>query len=542
MKPSKPADTARDRPSRLGTQTAAVAAGPFCALFFALVVSVVTPSIATENTEHNGHQEDMKSSGLYVVDCLLPGQLRKLGNTTYMTPRRPIRTTANDCAIRGGEYTAWDRANYETALRVWLPMAEEGDLEAMNYVGEIFERGLGTDPNFDIARLWYERAATAGYKPAQVNLAVLYDTGRGVERDPIAAINWYRRAWGVPEDQQLISAEQVADEIADNAAALAQARAETETLALLSTSQQREIESLSADRDQLVEENKRLLSSQDSLLALLDETPTAVRDVSSRIVTLGSARPIERDGRQFGRFYALVVGNGDHRVLADLETPPRDARRISDLLAERYGFEVTRIDNGDDIAILEALNDLHQKLEPSDNLLIYYAGYGNARTDGSMEVGYWLPVNADRPPTDTYWLPVAQIGAHLARLPARRILVIADSSFAGLMAETPAFFFAMKPELLVSDSYINLRFENRSRLLISSNRDFPRDANAAGLSMFAAGLASVLETSSEVLPAPALFVRLREELGGSSAAIQPTYKAVKGAGDAVGDFYFVPQG
>ena len=542
MEPSKPADIARDRPSRLGTLTAAVAADPFCALFFALVVSVVVPSIAIGNTEDDEHQEEIRSSGLYVVDCLLPGQLRKLGNTTYMTPRRPIRTTANDCAIRGGEYTAWDRANYETALRVWLPMAEEGDLEAMNYVGEIFERGLGTDPNFDIARLWYERAASAGHKPAQVNLAVLYDTGRGVERDPIAAINWYRRAWGIPEDQQLISAEQVADEIADNAAALAQARAETETLALLSTSQQREIESLSADRDQLVEENKRLLSSQDSLSALLDETPASVRDVSSRIVTLGSARPIKRDGRQFGRFYALVVGNGDHRVLADLETPPRDARRISDLLAERYGFEVTRIDNGDDIAILEALNDLHQKLEPSDNLLIYYAGYGNARTDGSMEVGYWLPVNADRPPTDTYWLPVAQIGAHLARLPARRILVIADSSFAGLMAETPAFFFAMKPELLVSDSYINLRFENRSRLLISSNRDFPRDANAAGLSMFATGLARVLEASSEVLPAPALFVRLREELGGSSAAIQPTYKAVKGAGDAVGDFYFVPQG
>ena len=68
----------------------------------------------------------------------------------------------------------------------------------------------------------------------------------------------------------------------------------------------------------------------------------------------------------------------------------------------------------------------------------------------------------------------------------------------------------MKPELLVSDSYINLRFENRSRLLISSNRDFPRDANAAGLSMFATGLARVLEASSEVLPAPALFVRLRE--------------------------------
>ena len=42
-----------------------------------------------------------------VVDCLLPGQLRRLGgNLTYLSPRRPIRTSAADCEIRGGELTA----------------------------------------------------------------------------------------------------------------------------------------------------------------------------------------------------------------------------------------------------------------------------------------------------------------------------------------------------------------------------------------------------------------------------------------------------
>ena len=46
-----------------------------------------------------------------VVDCLLPGQIRQLGTqVTYVTARRPIRTTAEDCAIRGGEYLALDRA------------------------------------------------------------------------------------------------------------------------------------------------------------------------------------------------------------------------------------------------------------------------------------------------------------------------------------------------------------------------------------------------------------------------------------------------
>src|ERR1051325_3386265 len=45
-----------------------------------------------------------------VVDCLLPGQIRRLGSqVTYLTPRRAEKTTARDCEIRGGEYVSYDR-------------------------------------------------------------------------------------------------------------------------------------------------------------------------------------------------------------------------------------------------------------------------------------------------------------------------------------------------------------------------------------------------------------------------------------------------
>ncbi|MDF0665815.1 MAG: hypothetical protein P0119_07030 [Nitrospira sp.] len=38
------------------------------------------------------------------VDCLLPGQVRQLGTQmTYVSERRSIRTTKEDCTIRGGE-------------------------------------------------------------------------------------------------------------------------------------------------------------------------------------------------------------------------------------------------------------------------------------------------------------------------------------------------------------------------------------------------------------------------------------------------------
>jgi hypothetical protein len=73
---------------------------------------------------------------LLIVDCLLPGQVRRLGTqASYVTPRGPAKTTGRDCALRGGEYVAHDRASRAGALAAWLPAAEQGDPEAQTYVG-----------------------------------------------------------------------------------------------------------------------------------------------------------------------------------------------------------------------------------------------------------------------------------------------------------------------------------------------------------------------------------------------------------------------
>jgi hypothetical protein len=132
-----------------------------------------------------------------VVDCLLPGQIRRLGNQiTYVGPRRAEKTTARDCEIRGGEYTAYDRSNYKTALKVWMEGAERGDAKSQTYVGEIYEKGLGVPPDYQEAARWYRRAAEQSYAPAALNLGVLYENGLGVPRDPKQAAQWYSRATG----------------------------------------------------------------------------------------------------------------------------------------------------------------------------------------------------------------------------------------------------------------------------------------------------------------------------------------------------------
>ena len=135
---------------------------------------------------------------LLIVDCLLPGQVRQLGTgVTYLAPRRAIKTTGSDCAIRGGEYVAYDRANYTTALNVWLPQAQGGDPAAQTYVGEIYEKGLGTAPDYANAATWYRKAAEKGYSRALINLGFLYEQGLGVPKDPVTALKLYRQAAGM---------------------------------------------------------------------------------------------------------------------------------------------------------------------------------------------------------------------------------------------------------------------------------------------------------------------------------------------------------
>jgi len=135
-----------------------------------------------------------------VVDCLLPGQIRQLGTqVTYVTERRPVRTTKEDCAIRGGEYVAADRADYQSALNVWLAEAQKGSAEAQYYAATIYEKGQGTTPNYPQAAAWYRKAAEQGDKRAAIGLGRLYEQGLGVDKNPAEAFKWFATASGLSE-------------------------------------------------------------------------------------------------------------------------------------------------------------------------------------------------------------------------------------------------------------------------------------------------------------------------------------------------------
>lgn len=496
--------------------------------------------------------EEARVQDLYIVDCLLPGQVRQLGNSTYMTPRRPTRTTAQDCRLRGGEYVAFDRADYKTALKVWMPAAESGDPEAQNSVGEIFERGLGTEPNYEVAALWYRRAAEQGHKGAQFNLGTLYEAGNGVPQDKATALNWYRKAWGLSEDSLVYESDAKAALVAkaEEAQTLEQEKATlAEQLAAEREARAREREARAREREAAqAREAEQAQATAEAPDQGSTETPAPAApeplQASDQIAIGGPAPPpgqaVSKGGRDYGRYFALVIGNSNYQHLDQLSTPLTDVDRVAGLLASKYGFGVQVLKDSSDAGVMRALNQLNDVLEEDDNLLIYYAGHGNRRPSGSFDAGYWLPVNAEPPPNDTFWVPTEQVSSHLARLPARRILVVTDSTFAGLLADNPAFLLVSGRENLLSDAYIDLRFPNKSRLLLSSGQDapLPSESNPEA-SVFANAFISALRDNESVLTAPALFLGMLDLLDESLPGLDPEFKAIKRAGDEVGEFYFV---
>ena len=146
---------------------------------------------------------------LYIVDCLLPPQVRQLGkNYTYLSARKPARLSARDCAVRGGEYVAYDKANFANVAKMWMPEAQNGDAKAQSYLGELFEKGINGTPDYKAAAMWYQKAVDQGYTPAMLNLGNLYEQGLGVAKDAEKAVNLYRKASGITESNIEIVTEQ----------------------------------------------------------------------------------------------------------------------------------------------------------------------------------------------------------------------------------------------------------------------------------------------------------------------------------------------
>jgi hypothetical protein len=174
------------------------------ALCCAAICACAEQAAATERAETEARAQIAAATleDAVVVDCQLPGRLQQLGGMrTYLTPGVLTRLSAIDCRTRGGEYTVGDLASGTLSLNRWLPLADQGNLEAQYYVARIYANGMnGVPVDYAKAAQWYRRAADKKYPPAMQELGYLYEQGLGVQRDELVGLNLQREASGLGDD------------------------------------------------------------------------------------------------------------------------------------------------------------------------------------------------------------------------------------------------------------------------------------------------------------------------------------------------------
>ena len=94
-------------------------------------------------------------------------------------------------------FDAYENGDYAIALKVWLPLAEQGDIEAQYNLGMMYHKGRGIPQDAKEAVKWYRLAAEQGDSNAQTNLGLMYINGDGVIKDIVLAYMW----WNIAGDQ-----------------------------------------------------------------------------------------------------------------------------------------------------------------------------------------------------------------------------------------------------------------------------------------------------------------------------------------------------
>jgi S1-C subfamily serine protease len=128
-------------------------------------------------------------AGVPSATCILAALLLLLCPAVFAAPSLP---PADDPFTLG--WHAFEADDYNRALSLWLPLAEQGDMHAQSNLGFMYEYGQGTAMDEQQAAYWYLQSARSGLAVAQFNLALMYASGGGIQQDQLRAAYWFRQA------------------------------------------------------------------------------------------------------------------------------------------------------------------------------------------------------------------------------------------------------------------------------------------------------------------------------------------------------------
>ena len=127
----------------------------------------------------------MKCSKTLITTAILGFSLASFHSTAWAdTPKQQFQQGL----------TAYKQSDYQTAFKLWLPLAEQGNEDAQFNLGVMYDDGRGVKQDGFEAVKWYRKAAEQGHAKAQFILGGLYLLGEGVQVNKSLAKEWLGKA------------------------------------------------------------------------------------------------------------------------------------------------------------------------------------------------------------------------------------------------------------------------------------------------------------------------------------------------------------
>lgn len=242
------------------------------------------------------------------------------------------------------------------------------------------------------------------------------------------------------------------------------------------------------------------------------------------------------DAIDFGTYYALVIGNNQYQYLNNLGSAVADAHAVARMLEDRYDFAVEVLIDATRYDIVSAIAQYRATLTEADNLLIYYAGHGYLDVDS--DEGYWLPVDAEQK-NPANWLSNGTITAQLKAIPAKHIMVVADSCYSGRLTRAAEVGVGAGDN---RDAWLVRMAQRQSRTALTSGGLEPvLDSGGGQNSVFTRAFVDALDANKGIIDGVTLFEAVKYTVV-VNADQTPEYANIRKAGHNGGDFLFVPVG
>lgn len=166
----------------------------------------------------------------------------------------------------------------------------------------------------------------------------------------------------------------------------------------------------------------------------------ATSEVAEKAVVTQGSQPVNTGPavvKAGGKYYGLIIGVSNYKDgRLNLNQPKEDARKLKELLVNRYSFSDSAtflVLDPTRQKIMAELFRLRKIIGPNDNLLIFYAGHGY--WDEDAQQGYWWPSDATGEDASN-WLSNSDVREQIRGIKSGHTLLISDACFSGGIFKT----------------------------------------------------------------------------------------------------------